>query len=725
MTLLKRVGLIPLLILLVLAAGAVHAADDEVWAPTPPRLAYIDGEVSHWREGAADWAAARPNLALAEGDALYAGDQANFEVQFGSRSFVRADAHTQLSLLQQEARRIQFKLTGGRVSFDLRSVEVGDTLEVSTPNAVFVIEHPGYYRVEVSDRETHFITRRGGEATVITADGRSLSIYPSEDIVVTAGSPVQVATYAAPEPDAWDRWNDARSDRFGESISARYLSPDIYGAEELDHYGRWRVVPTYGTVWIPHGVSAGWVPYSAGHWVWHPYYEWTWIDDAPWGWAPFHYGRWVFIDGFWAWAPGPVVRRSVYSPALVAFMIRNHDVRVSVGLPGMWWVALSWGEPVVPWWRHHRYRGHPRWDGWGGPRIVNNVVIRQTTIVKVRDIHYHNARLPRAVLTVPADRFGRERVRATVENRYRAGEFTPVRGELPLKPSRASLSGGAPKGAQPPRELLARPVVSTRTPRERAPAVQDAVPAVAPQAAPEPRYVVPPARRAGEAGTLPRPPRGSEAGPERAPPPRPPRYEEVKRTVPPPPAVTPAREPDAVRSQTMPREAGTVRQQARPAVRPAQPAAVAPPASRPSVPAPARQQAGPAPRPALPAATAPLPARPSASDTAQVPRARTESVSAPAVTARQPATVRSPPPGAPARVREAARPAPRPALPAATAPPPAGPSASGSGQTPRARTEAAPPRGESRREEAGRALPGQPASQVYRGRDYDNRGGAR
>jgi len=88
-----------------------------------------------------------------------------------------------------------------------------------------------------------------------------------------------------------------------------------------------------------------------------PLLRMDWIDETPWGWAPFHYGRWVYIDGFWAWAPGPVVRRPVYSPAMVAFMIRDHDasVRLSVGLPGLWWVALSWGEPVVPWWRHHKY----------------------------------------------------------------------------------------------------------------------------------------------------------------------------------------------------------------------------------------------------------------------------------------------------------------------------------------------------------------------------------
>ena len=574
---LQRIWLIVLLFLFGLSGTAAFAADDGgAWAPTPPRLSFIDGEVSYWRPGADEWARARPNLALAEGDALYTGKDANFEVQFGSRSFVRADENSQLSLLTQEEHFIQFKLTGGRASFDMRSLAVGDTVEVSTPNAVFVIEHPGYYRVEVNSRETHFITRRGGEATVITADGRSLSIYPSEEIVVTASNPVQVATYAAPSPDAWDRWNDERSDRISESISARYLPPGVYGAEELDHYGHWRVVPTYGSVWIPYGMSADWVPYSTGYWVWDPYYEWTWIDDSPWGWAPFHYGRWIHIDGFWAWAPGPVVQRPVYSPALVVFMIRDHDVsaRLSIGLPGLWWVALSWGEPVLPWWGPSHYRGHPWWGGWGGPRIVNNVVINQTTVINVDTIHFHNATLPRAILTVPADKFGHERIRATMENRYRYTDFAPVRGELPVKPTRASLFGGAPKGVVPPREILSRPVVSTRTPRERTQPWQGTAPRVTTQAGPEPRFVIPPARRPDDTKPLLRPPFGADTGPERPPQPLPPRYQEVKKSVTPPSPVTP-------RSKATTREQSTERREVKPAP---QPAVVAPPAGRPAAP---------------------------------------------------------------------------------------------------------------------------------------------
>lgn len=593
MTSLRKILFFPFLLLLALSGNlALAAGDDDGWAPTPPRLSFIDGDVSYWRQGSEDWVSARRNLALAEGDALYAGKGANFEVQFDSRSFARADQNSQLSLLNNEAHVIQFKVADGLVSFDIRNMTVGDRVEVSTPDAVFIIEHPGYYRVEVGNRDTHFITRRGGRASVITGDGRSLSIYPSEDIVVTGGNPVRVATYAAPAADAWDRWNDARSDRMGESVSARHLPPDVYGAEDLDDHGSWRVVPDYGSVWIPRSVAPGWSPYSSGSWVWDPAYEWTWIDDAPWGWAPFHYGRWVFIGNYWAWAPGPVLRRSVYSPALVAFMIRDGDVslQLSIGLPGLWWVALSWGEPVRPWWGHHHHRGHPRWDGWGGPRIVNNIVINQTTIINVGDIHYGNARHPRAILGLPANKFGREPVRAAAETRYRPETFVPLREAMP-KPSAASLLGGAPKGAQPPREVVNRSVVSTRPPRANVLPWQDERARVQTEAAPQFRYVKPlPPRREDDKPGLPRPPLGTEGGAERMPPPQPPRLRELTNPAVPPPSgrvqrpILPGqtqrtvRQQESSRSEAPPREQDTPRREP-PAVR--APEISAPP--RPSV----------------------------------------------------------------------------------------------------------------------------------------------
>ena len=51
--------------------------------------------------------------------------------------------------------------------------------------------------------------------------------------------------------------------------------------------------PNTAPMWMPNGVAADWAPYRYGHWVWISPWGWTWVDDASWGFAPFHYGRWV------------------------------------------------------------------------------------------------------------------------------------------------------------------------------------------------------------------------------------------------------------------------------------------------------------------------------------------------------------------------------------------------------------------------------------------------
>jgi len=65
---------------------------------TPARISYINGDVSFWRPGAAEWTPARGNTPLAPGDSLYTGPTGNVEVQIGARAFVRAAEGTQLGL---------------------------------------------------------------------------------------------------------------------------------------------------------------------------------------------------------------------------------------------------------------------------------------------------------------------------------------------------------------------------------------------------------------------------------------------------------------------------------------------------------------------------------------------------------------------------------------------------------------------------------------------------
>ena len=463
----RMTATLSVLLLMAMCSFAALAQEDDQKAASPLRLSYVAGEVSFSRYGAEDWVEARLNTPLAAGDALYVGRDSDLELQMGSRAFVRADDDTQLTLVNQTADFVQFRVTSGRVSFDLRTLPAGYSVEVDTPNAVFTIDRTGYYRVDV-DGDVHFITRRGGRAIMVPAGGQAMSIHPSEEIVVKGSTVARAETYVAPELDRWDRWNYDRTDGLVDAVSERYLPSGIAGAYDLDHYGRWRVVAEYGPVWVPDAVAPGWAPYSTGRWVWDPYYQWTWIDDAPWGWAPFHYGRWVYLSGYWAWAPGPVVRHAVYAPALVAFFGIGLHVSVGIGIggSGVGWVALSWGEPLTPWWGRPSFIGRPWWGGWGGPRVVNNVVIKRTTVVNVSNINYYNTRVSNAVVATTRERFGTGHVHDAPVRVTRPRELAPVRGALPVKPGPASLAAGARKGIRPPESVLSRPVMATRPPGE-------------------------------------------------------------------------------------------------------------------------------------------------------------------------------------------------------------------------------------------------------------------
>jgi hypothetical protein len=527
-----------------LAPGAARAfSGDEAlgFERTPPRLGSIDGEVSFLREDAEDWTPARVNTPLAAGDQLYTGEDANLELQIGARSFVRAGEETRLGLASLEPDFLQLRVTEGRVSLDLRSRKPSQSFEIATPHAAFAIEQIGYYRVEVDGETTTFTSRRGGRATLATADGEVAAIAASEQVVVAGG---EVETYAAPELDAWDRWNYARSDGHVDAVSARYVPSGVYGLDDLDQHGDWRLVPTYGAVWVPRRVAVDWVPYSTGRWIYDPFYGWTWVDDAPWGWAPYHYGRWVRVSGYWGWCPGPIVTRPYYAPALVAFYGGGgFSLGFAVGTPRLAWVALGWGEPLVPWWGPAGVRGHAHWAGWGGPRVVNDVVVTHQTVIDVRQIRIHqNAHVHHAVVSVDRDHFGRH-PGARGEPRFaraKAEKLAFLHGELPVRPDRTSLVAGRGPTRRPPREVEARSVVATREPRAdrvREVAEEDRPRAVRgrerdPEARPAPRpetQIVEPPREDRRIDVSRRPAFGRRGEDERRIAPPAPRYRELER----------------------------------------------------------------------------------------------------------------------------------------------------------------------------------------------------
>ena len=453
---------------------------------TPARVSYLNGEVSFWRPGGQEWTPAKVNMPLAPGDILYTGQGGNVEIQLGPRAFLRAAEGTHVGLDNQEPDFVQFRVTAGHASLDLRELTAGQTVELDTPHGAFTVERTGYYHAAVSEGSTTFATHRGGSATVTPAGGAATPVAANQQVIITGTDSPRVEMAAALALSAWDRWNYQRTNYLLQPASTRYVPPAVYGGEALNQYGSWRTVETYGSVWVPGGVGPAWVPYSTGRWIWDPRFGWTWLDDAPWGWAPYHYGRWVFLGNYWAWAPGPLVVRPAYAPALVVFL--GGGVAVTVGHP-LGWAPLGWGEPVIPWWGRPGFVGVAWWGGWAGPRVVNNVVVKRTTNINVTNITvYRNVHVTNAVVGVPAERFGRGHVQPTRIGQAQAKQLAPVRGALAVRPIAASVQPATGTAASPPATIQARPVLATRAPHDLRPALRAqglaATPAVAPTAPP-------------------------------------------------------------------------------------------------------------------------------------------------------------------------------------------------------------------------------------------------
>jgi len=426
-----------------LTATVARGAIEEPTGPqvTPPRLGYVEGEVMFWRPGAGDWETAQLNIPLAAGDAL-ATRNGKLELQIGGKSFIRAGEDTQVRLQGNDPDFLQLDVTAGHVTVDLRELRHGTGVRIDTPNAAVTINRDGYYRVDVDGETTRLAVRRGGQATTTPSNGGSSEIATGEAVEIAGTGDVQLTALAAPPFDDWDRWNYDRVDRLLAAPRSYSVPEDVYGGADLEQNGNWRYVNTYGRVWVPNSVAAGWAPYTDGRWLWDPLYGWSWVDYAPWGWAPFHYGRWVY-PGYWAWAPGPVLAGPVYSPALVAFFgAPGFSVGFSFGFPLVSWVSLGWGEPLIPWWGPVGFIGAPCWRGWGGPHIVNNVFINNNNVVNVNNVNfYRNMNAPGGMVGVPRNQFDSRSLASARVTNFDRSQLQPVHGALPVE-SKTGAPGG-------------------------------------------------------------------------------------------------------------------------------------------------------------------------------------------------------------------------------------------------------------------------------------------
>ncbi|RDK01210.1 DUF6600 domain-containing protein [Paraburkholderia lacunae] len=461
-------------------AGPVAASQNTDPPARVARLNYMAGTVTTEPAGATDWSYAQLNRPLTTGDQLWNDQNARSELHIGSTA-VRLGQSTSLDLLNLDDNSAQLKVAQGTLSARVRDLAPGSAYEIDTPNLALGLNGPGDYRVDVApDGSSTTVTVRRGSATVYGDNGQ-VPVAAGQQISFAGTNLQQVADNGVPGLDGFDQWAAGRDAAEDRSVSARYVSREIPGYQDLDANGTWRNSPQYGEVWVPRDRPAGWAPYHDGHWVWQAPWGWTWVDDAPWGFAPYHYGRWAYDDDSWEWVPGPIVvsEPPVYAPALVAFVGGggpgiDWGVSLAIGgavAAGCAWFPLGPGEPWHPHWGDHDHWSPRYYDRVNQTTIVNNYNHNvNVTNVNVTDIHntYVNYRVPGAVTAVPATAFVHGQPVARFAQKVDPQQWRNARinpGAPGIAPVQQSFGPGLRNANyRPPAEVAGRPVVATRNP---------------------------------------------------------------------------------------------------------------------------------------------------------------------------------------------------------------------------------------------------------------------
>ncbi|WP_186087519.1 DUF6600 domain-containing protein [Burkholderia gladioli] len=462
-----------------LAAASAHPAQSRPQTPAPAdpptlvgRIDDLSGPVTLLPAGESRWVYAELNRPVTTGDQLWNDKGASSEMYIGSTS-VRLAPSSALSILNLDESAAQLKLSLGTLMVHAAQYSVINP-EVDTPNAALALENPGNYRIDVAPNGTSTtVTVLKGRVTAY-ADGGQMEIGEDRQITFMGTNLQTTGSHVAKADNTFVTWISQRDFAEAQSPTARIVSREMPGYLDLDANGTWRQTDEYGTVWTPSHVAADWAPYKKGHWIWQAPWGWTWIDDAPWGFAPYHYGRWTYIDNGWSWVPGKRIDRDdtpAYAPALVGFagdadndfdlgVDPDFDATNPTNTPRAAWFPLAPSEA----WR-------PAWARWspGYFQRVNALALssRRLLVTQVRNT-YINYAVPNGLTVVPAQVFllGQPTARHTQHvdpRQWRNARLDVGAPRLaPVSQSFASTLHGAPY--QPPAQALAHPVIAIHNP---------------------------------------------------------------------------------------------------------------------------------------------------------------------------------------------------------------------------------------------------------------------
>ncbi|MBV8116454.1 MAG: FecR domain-containing protein, partial [Candidatus Eremiobacteraeota bacterium] len=324
-------GLIAFVVAGVLPAAAFAEA-------TVARVSVIaSGSVTVTRAGERAPTVASVNWPLVAGDAVATDSSARAEIQVDGFTDVRLNGAVTMQIVANDARLRRIALRSGVIELAvLRGSAV--PVEIATPAFTLRTRYAGDYRIALCSDGTAAVTPRSGQADVVTKNetetvlaGNTLAVRRTGDSVSTQAEPAQAR-------DAFDAFNADRDRTLLAALDDNtHVPASIAGYDDLNAYGKWTNLASYGAVWVPNDQPADWAPYRDGAWSYVGNDGWTWIGNEPWGWIPYHYGRWLYSSGYnWCWYPPPMGFNPSWAPALVGFFGDGTG-----DFPNFGWVPLA------------------------------------------------------------------------------------------------------------------------------------------------------------------------------------------------------------------------------------------------------------------------------------------------------------------------------------------------------------------------------------------------
>lgn len=453
----KGFKLVILAFLMILAFAAKADISSKV-----ARISFIDGKASLLPGGESVWIKPILNRPFVVNDRLWADKDTKIELQF-ENFLMYLDENTSIKLLNLNETVTQIQLSQGTIVLKVAKLPRGHSYEISTPNLSFMLYKPGIYKIDVLNNTTIVTVRDGrGEAFGLKSrqkvEKSSTCTFGSTNLnPYNCGPAVAISKF--------ENWIQAHNT----VQTSKYISEETIGYQDLEKHGQWITVEQYGRAWAP-DVDQNWAPYTQGRWTWITDWGWTWVDDAPWGFAPFHYGRWAYVETRWLWVPGPIDVAPYYAPALVVFLNPTNTYRENV----VGWFPLGPGEVYIPPFRTT--------ENYFININITNTVVNQTYITNIynnphTNITYINETYPNAVTVVTKETFvaqqpvaaHRVAVNEQVINNLTKENIAKI---APLEQSVI----GERTDVVPPADVINKPFIGKNLPQEKAQSINELKP---------------------------------------------------------------------------------------------------------------------------------------------------------------------------------------------------------------------------------------------------------